>query len=385
MGDQDESQPVALNLPATPVISAGGAFTCLLSTAGRIVCWGRVAAAAADSFWRPVQIGDAAGEPFAAVAVGDNACALTTSGRAYCWGGVNNHGQLGTGTRTPAATPTAVAGGLRFVAIAVGAGLTCALTARGQTYCWGRGEGGIFGGERDTPRDRYVPTLIAATDGLQAIEAGSVVCGLARSGVPLCWGEATGSFDPGAWIEPGVCQSRYFIRFEERGCSSPTPVEGSPVLRTITTGGETACGVAADGQAWCWGGGWLGTLGNGTAGSRTHAVKPVRVSRFGDFTSVSAGATHVCGLRATGDIVCWGNNFRGYLGRGTREPGASEPAPISSSRRFVALASGWAHVCAIDVDAAVWCWGQGETGALGRSPQVGDAFAPVEVEGLRAH
>ena len=65
-----------------------------------------------------------------------HACALTGAGAAYCWG-LNDAGQLGTGTTTSSATPVPVAGGLKFVTITAGGSHTCALTGAGTAYCWG--------------------------------------------------------------------------------------------------------------------------------------------------------------------------------------------------------------------------------------------------------
>src|SRR5512146_2548473 len=57
---------------------------------------------------------------FAIVSAGrDHTCALARDGSAYCWGsGVA--GQLGDSARQAVLTPTAVAGGLHFAAIAAG-------------------------------------------------------------------------------------------------------------------------------------------------------------------------------------------------------------------------------------------------------------------------
>jgi alpha-tubulin suppressor-like RCC1 family protein len=73
---------------------------------------------------------------FLAVSAGTgHTCALTLDGSGWCWGG-NDHGQLGTGDKSPGSTPRAVAGGLVFSSIAAGAGYTCAVTPTGD-LCYG--------------------------------------------------------------------------------------------------------------------------------------------------------------------------------------------------------------------------------------------------------
>src|SRR5204862_462404 len=73
-------------------------------------------------------------ESFVAVSAGiAHTCALTASGTAYCWGR-NLYGALGDGTTQPADRPVRVGGAVRFTAIAAGWDHTCALDLRGRAY-----------------------------------------------------------------------------------------------------------------------------------------------------------------------------------------------------------------------------------------------------------
>ena len=73
-----------------------------------------------------------------AIAVGDgHSCALTASEGLRCWG-YNGWGQLGDGTDVNRLRPVAVSGLRRGVtAVAAGARHTCARTATGNVRCWG--------------------------------------------------------------------------------------------------------------------------------------------------------------------------------------------------------------------------------------------------------
>src|SRR5438105_1222464 len=77
-------------------------------------------------------------------------CALDTGGAAFCHGR-NFYGELGDGTSRGDTTGfVAVAGGHRFVEVAVSEQWhVCALTSGGVAYCWGLNDGGQ-GGDNTT-------------------------------------------------------------------------------------------------------------------------------------------------------------------------------------------------------------------------------------------
>ena len=76
---------------------------------------------------------------------GSHSCGLANGGVAYCWG-ANGNGELGNGSRTTSSTPIAVSSGFAFEAIAAAiTGYTCAITASGAAYCWGKNDVGQLG------------------------------------------------------------------------------------------------------------------------------------------------------------------------------------------------------------------------------------------------
>ncbi|MGH7594683.1 MAG: RCC1 domain-containing protein [Gemmatimonadales bacterium] len=140
------------------------------------------------------------------------------------------------------------------------------------------------------------------------------------------------------------------------------------------------CGLTTGGNAYCWGDGFYGTFGDGRTG--VYSVTPVAVSGSLQFTQLTAGGAHVCGLDLTGMAYCWGNNFVGQLGIGNfgAEGGHSltaQPMLVGTSERFTAITAAGAHTCALTSAGQVWCWGASDGGALVPGLAAGRSDAPV--------
>lgn len=311
-----------------------------------------------------------------------HACLLDADGVAWCWG-AGSGGQLG---RTIAGEhtedPGQVSGGHRFVRIAAGGMVTCAITREAEVYCWGWNGDGELG--RASPVQSAEPLAVELPEPAVDIAVGfRSVCALGGSGQAYCWGSnADGQGGIGAATEADI---------------PPTAVVGGLVFESITAGLRWACGLTPEGQAYCWGGGMFGALGTGDIQSYPA---PTAVAGAHTFDSLVTGATTTCGITTEGETLCWGSNYYGTNGSGTTERNTVlEPANIDSDPGFVWAGSGHENniltvSCGLTAGGAAYCWGPNTLGGLGTDAELtmcdalspnGDPFGctgtPVPVQG----
>ena len=106
------------------------------------------------------------------------------------------------------------------------------------------------------------------------------------------------------------------------------------------------------------------------------------------FAVVSSGDNHSCGIATNGDAYCWGYNAYGQVGDNTVAT-KKIPTKISSgansSGKFLisknSIAAGNNHTCAVGTDYKVYCWGYNATRELGDGT-VTVRKTPVQVLGL---
>jgi len=131
----------------------------------------------------------------------------------------------------------------------------------------------------------------------------------------------------------------------------------------VAAGTTHTCARTADGSMWCWGTNYLGELGDGT---RISTSSPVRVAFLGnDVAGIAVGQAHTCALKTDGTLRCWGYNVDGELGVGTTTD-ATSPLQVTTLGNSVSkVAAGYSHTCATDRDGSLWCWGGNAEGEVG--------------------
>ena len=347
-------------------ISTGANHACAVANNHHAYCWGdnddaQVGTGAASFLEAAPRRVALLAEQTAAVAGGASTCALDRSGVAYCWGRQVN-GRLGRdGNPGDPATPTPVATGLRFVSLALGGAHVCGLAADGRGSCWGAdgaGQLGVGGGV-----DRTTPTAIFGDTPWLAITTGAAhTCALAGDSTAACW---------------GANQAGQLGDSSTTGRNVPTAVGGGLRFTVISAGGEFTCGLTATGAAYCWGRNTDGQTGTGSPDSIVLGPAPVAGGLV--FRTITAGGQHACGIAADSLAWCWGANGSGQLGDSSQAPRAT-PVAVRGGLRFADLRAGAAFTCGLTGGLVLYCWGNGTQGQLGRV-LLGSSTVPVRVAG----
>jgi alpha-tubulin suppressor-like RCC1 family protein len=444
-GDSDAgfiSVPVPVRglTSSVTAVSVGATFTCALTTAGGVECWGSndsgqlgnfiTVSTCSDVFTSvpcsrtplPV-IGLTTG--VTAVSAGDSfACAITAGGGVECWGN-NSYGQLGNDSTTNSTVPVPVAGLTSGVtAVSAGGSFACAVTTTGGVECWGANLSGNVGIQIEPGSSATsvpVPASVTGfTTGVTAVSAGqSFACAVTTTGGVECWG-ADGNGQLG-----NLSESSSFV---------PVQVEGLTTGVTVASAGKglSACALTAGGAIECWGDDTFGALGNGsTGGIQTSPVPVVTAMANGGETGdagsedavagdsgsadavagdsgsadavagdsgsedasgaseaatpvtatvVSVGGISPCLLTSAGGVDCWGYNDQGQLGNDFLN--SFVPRPVSGlPSDLTAVSAGGSSACALTAGGGVLCWGGDAEGKLGNDSTT-NSVVPVPVSGL---
>jgi alpha-tubulin suppressor-like RCC1 family protein len=252
--------------------------------------------------------------------------------------------------------------------------------------CWGTNYAGQLGDGTTTRRPSPVDVLGLPAAAVRVSAGNDHTCAVVASGEIYCWGSNQfGKLGDGS-AEGENCTG---IPCEP----SPVPVTALGDAVDVSAGDHVTCAISRSGAVLCWGLSSFGALGNGSiegqpCGSFACRPAPGSVDGIADVRAIAAGDDHVCALQGDGSVFCWGDNEYGQLGQGTiatAEPwGSPSPARASLDASLRGVTSGSRHVCVRSADDRISCWGETGLGQLGDGT-VGQACAlgecnPVPVD-----
>ncbi len=188
------------------------------------------------------------------------------------------------------------------------------------------------------------------------------------------------------------------------------PLPAISGVRKLVSSGPSHCAVAG-GKVQCWGFSYGGVLGVPEERSSKGIVQsrdvPVAVPGVRDAVDLFIGGSYACALETNGDLICWGRLDSGAAvsppakvlsavktmaigpGRACAADGGgtvrcwtarTTPAVVPGST-FVSFALGAHHVCLLDRESNVHCFGENGLDQLGDGSGV-DREEPVVASGL---
>jgi alpha-tubulin suppressor-like RCC1 family protein len=365
-------------------ITAGEYHTCARQWDGDVYCWGTEGGPAGitKAMMTPTLKFQGARQVSAGSA---HTCVRDGANAAYCWGS-NAQGQLGLANGQyspfnsgPVAAPITPPGftpqgTLAFSTISAGGRSTCGVAASG-TYCWGLmgnvQSGGWPGVAAPFPMGTY--------NGFTTLAVGnSHACGIITSGEAYCWGA-------NQFGQSGVSPAWSYYYANTTMLIFAMPPQLGNTLRRIASQADFTCVDQASGIVQCFGYNYDGELGNGQSGWGNATYVAQTVGGGMQLHGVSTGSMHACALNPSGQAYCWGAGLYGQLGNNQSVNFVSSPVAVTDGRSYRAIAAGRNHTCAIGADNHIYCWGQNNYRQLGtwivdvNGNVVTNGFAPKPV------
>jgi alpha-tubulin suppressor-like RCC1 family protein len=371
-------------------VEGGGLNGCARRLNGTIDCWGSNqygnlgigSAVATDCKVNP---NDAAGQcsnlprtvsgSYIDLSVGDDyACAVKSDGTVACWGRGDGSRQ---GQQSPApgnncvvssATcqrgPTTLSSLSGITRVETGEFHTCAITGTKQVRCWGQGAAGQLGNP-DAMENQASPVGVrvnasTALAGVSQLALGDYhTCAALEAGGVSCWGEdQNGQLGQGAIAIPACSTTVKCLKV-----ATPVAALNGVGITKLVAGERFSCVLrASDSRVYCWGDNSKHQLG---VGDTTARATPTAVNLPGGlkFIDVAAGQGHACALEQSGDVYCWGANNQDQCGSGFANP-LTVPSKVPGATDVLAITAGRSHTCGRVTTGAI-CWGYNVYGQLG--------------------
>lgn len=425
LGAGDQTAHVgALRVPGVAdasSLSVSAFHACAARRSGAVVCWGSNTAGESGGAWMGYPTSPQPVEGLADVTevavVSSFSCARRRSGEVACWGALD--AQTAHSIAAPPSVvdaPQAVQG-LRGVTSLVGDGdATCAFGAGSPTRCWG---GGLSSATESTSVYPWViPTPDGTFQGVTSFVYGfgirsdrsvgewgwrspdqprtinlggfTEVIAVARTDDTLCAVRADGSVlcaGGNAWHQ--------LANGTQARSDEAVTIPGLPPVTAIAASEHALCALAEDRTVHCWGRSLSGETGQS---GPTMGDRPVAVPDLSDAVAIASDhRTVFCAVRATGQVVCWGNPEPTGPARRRVVPGIDdavrvvmsaarrcaltrdgavscwspmgttegEPSRVAGLANVSSLVGGNNHWCASTTDGSVLCWGRNDVGQLG--------------------
>ncbi|MEO5817811.1 MAG: Ig-like domain-containing protein [Gemmatimonadaceae bacterium] len=197
---------------------------------------------------------------------------------------------------------------------------------------------------------------------------------------------ADGTASPGVWTLGDVTGEQTLIAKVGLATTTLKATGTGTALHympsAVVAGAFVTCGLATDGTISCFG--EQPKVGDSTLVNR---FKPTPTKTTAKFTSLAAGMSspsHLCAVALDASMYCWGqNSLTDTVVSANGFPAiisTQSPRKVQSTVGFTQAAPGGAFNCAIASDENIYCWGDNSAGQLGDKTTT-NHYAPTAVNG----
>lgn len=356
---------------------------------------------------------------------GYSVCGVSVENELFCWGRGEKYA-LGNGDVSNISIPTLIMSNIYSADLGYNYG--CALKNSGAAFCWGEGLNGQTGLGYNYPVSKF-PSMVLSPEtwlngmisdpqivegngsnrlswilppgsaGVLILSHESDINVSPKNGVGYSIGDQVGSArvvyvgtgstftDTNLINDSNVHYTLYsfdgYFSYSSATWLMGTPSESPDYHQKIAIGLYGGCAINSTGTPYCWGDNSLDFLGNGMENG-SLSPSPVNISGItGRFLHLTVSRSWACGLTSNQEAWCWGYNNNGQLGQGDN---LQRPTPVKvpgSWRTLMATIDDYADVnfiCGIQIDGALYCWGENGDGQLGQGNKV-DSQTPLQVKG----
>jgi alpha-tubulin suppressor-like RCC1 family protein len=298
-------------------------------------------------------------------------CGLTSENKIYCWGR-GTDGQLGNNSTSNSLTPVAVdtsgvLSGKTIVSMVAGSHHTVVLDSNGKIYTWGKNMYGQLGINSTTASSS--PVAVIANGALNGKTITSIVAGYGMTYAIDSVGQAYGWGYGWAGALGNNSTSDSLVP----SAVYTSGVLSGKVITSLATGSEFGLALCTDGKVYAWGRNNVGQSGDNSTTQSTIPVATVMTGVLSGktITSILAGSSSSLAIDSAGKMYSWGYNANGTLGDNSTTNSSIPVAVVStgalSGKVIISAKANNYVVVALDNAGKLYSWGGNTYGQLGNN------------------